>query len=98
PMALGLRAVLARSFARIHHANLINFGILPLLLPEGRAISQGDDLEIADARAGIEAGRPLLVRNLTADSEFEATYDLTPRQTSVLLAGGLLNYIKGGGR
>ncbi|UCC68466.1 MAG: aconitate hydratase, partial [Armatimonadota bacterium] len=39
PMALGLRAVLARSFARIHHANLINFGILPLLLPEGRAIS-----------------------------------------------------------
>jgi aconitate hydratase len=97
PMALGLRAVLARSFARIHHANLVNFGILPLRLPEGQPISQGDDLEIADVRARIEAGRPLLVRNLTESTEFETTCDLTPRQARILLAGGLLNHIKQGG-
>lgn len=97
PMALGLRAVLARSFARIHHANLVNVGILPLKLPQGQPISQGDDLEIADVRARIEAGRPLLVRNLTESTEFETTCDLTPRQARILLAGGLLNHIKQGG-
>ena len=49
-------------------------------------------------RARVEARRPLLVRNLTKGTDFEATCDLTPRQARVLLAGGLLNHIKEGGR
>ena len=97
-MALGLRAVLARSFARIHHANLVNVGILPLELPDGQEIAQGDELEIRDVRARIEGGRPLEVSNLTKGTSFEAAVNLTPRQARILLAGGLLNYIKAGGR
>jgi len=98
PMALGVRAVLVQSFARIHHANLVNFGILPLKLPEGAPVAQGDELEIRDVRAGVEAGRPLTVANKTRKASFEVSYDLTPRQARVLLAGGLLNYIKEGGQ
>ena len=84
--------------ARIHHANLVNVGILPLKLPEGASVSQGDELEIRDIRGRIEAGKPLAVTNATQGAKFEAAYDLTPRQTKILLAGGLLNYIKEGGR
>ncbi len=98
PMALGLRAVLARSFARIHHANLVNFGILPLELPAGATVVRGDELEIRDVRARVQAGQPLTVSNLTKGDTFEATCNLTPRQARILLAGGLLNYIKEGGR
>jgi len=97
PMALGVRAVLAHSFARIHHANLINFGIIPLKLPEGQAPARGDELEIGEVRARIEARQPLVVANVTSGKSFEAAYDLTPRQTHILLAGGLLNYIREGG-
>ncbi len=96
-MALGVRAVLARSLARIHHANLVNFGILPLKLPPETAADQGDELEIRDVRSRVEAGQPLRVTDVTKGSSFDATYELTPRQTRILLAGGLLNYIKEGG-
>jgi len=98
PMALGITAVLARSFARIHHANLVNFGILPLRLPEDARIDQGDELEIRDIRARVAAGQPLDVTNLTRGSHFKVTCDVTPRQARVLLAGGLLNFIREGGR
>jgi aconitate hydratase len=97
PMALGVQAVLARSFARIHHANLVNFGILPLRMPGTAPVSQGDELEMGSVRAALEAARPLSVTNLTNGKTFEATYDLTPRQSKILLAGGLLNYIREGG-
>jgi len=96
PMALGVRAVFASSFARIHHANLVNFGILPLELPENAPAARGDELEIADVRARVEAGRPLTVTNVTQGKAFEVTHDLTPRQMRVLLAGGLLNHIREG--
>ncbi len=94
PMALGIQAVFATSFARIHHANLINFGILPLKLPERVVASQGDKLEMKGIRASIEAGRPLTVTNLANGETFEVGYDLTPRQARIVLAGGLLNLIK----
>jgi aconitate hydratase len=94
PMALGIRAVLARSLARIHSANLANSGILPLRLPPDAPVGQGDELELRDVRTRLEAGRPLEVTNLTAERTFEVTHDLTPRQTLIVLAGGLLNYIK----
>jgi len=94
PMALGIQAVFARSFARIHHANLVNVGILPLRLPEAILISQGDQLEMVGVRAAVEALRPLTITNLTNGETFEARYDLTPRQARIVLAGGLLNHIK----
>jgi aconitate hydratase len=97
PMALGVKAVFAQSFARIHHANLVNFGILPLTLPADAAATQGDEIEIWDIRSRLGAGGPLEARNLTGGSSFAVTCDLTPRQTRILLAGGLLNYIGGGG-
>lgn len=96
-MALGVTAVFARSFARIHHANLVNFGILPLKLPERVSVEQGDELEIQSVRSCVESGTRLAVANLTRGESFDVSYDLTPRQAKVLLAGGLLNYIKEGG-
>ena len=93
PMALGIQAIFARSFARIHHANLVNFGILPLKLPEGAPVSQGDELRIEHVRGLIESGRPLTVANLTKGQSFEVGYDLTPRQARIALAGGLLNLV-----
>jgi len=97
PMALGVKAVLARSFARIHHANLVNFGILPLKLPGSAVVQQADELEITDVRARIEAGLPLGVSNLTRGGGFQVTCELTSRQARILLSGGLLNYIREGG-
>ena len=94
PMALGIQAVFARSFARIHQANLVNFGILPLNLPEAVVVNQGDELEVAGIRSAVEAGRALTVTNLTNGETFEVSYDLTARQTRILLAGGLLNFIR----
>jgi aconitate hydratase len=97
PMALGVRAVLAQSFARIHETNLVNVGILPLKLPEGVTIAGGDELEIQDVRARITAHQPLEVVNHTRGTKFSVSYDLTGRQARILLAGGLLNYIRQGG-
>jgi aconitate hydratase len=97
PMYLGVKAVLARSFARIHHANLVNFGILPLVFSDEadyRALAQGDQLEIVDVQRALRAGEPLTVRNLTQDASFRMTTDLTGRQVEILLAGGLLNLLK----
>ena len=108
PMALGVRAVLARSFARIHHANLVNVGILPLVLqaaghqrmprPTELPVSQGDELEMREVRDCLEGGRAVVVRNVTKESSLEAGYELTARQVRIVLAGGMLNYVREGGR
>jgi aconitate hydratase len=101
PMHLGLEAVIAKSFARIHHANLINVGILPLTFADEADfdnLEQGNEWAITQVRQAIQAGKNLTVRNLTKDTEFETTYNLTERQIKILLAGGLLNYIKSGGQ
>jgi aconitate hydratase len=94
PMYLGVRAVIAKSLERIHAANLINFGILPLtfaLENDYDAVDQGDDLEIAGIRKAILDGGNLLVQNKTKGTTFEASCLLSTRQKQIILAGGALN-------
>jgi aconitate hydratase len=96
-MYLGVQAVIAKSFARIHWANLINFGILPLVFEKEAdydRVSQDDQLEIEGVREGLAAGRSLTVKNITQGFEFPTKHNLSERQRAVLLAGGLLNYVK----
>ncbi len=95
PMYLGIKAVLAKSFARIHRANLVNFGILPLTFVDERdydSIAAEDVLEINTADLGQESG--LTVKNIAKGTEFKVRHDLTPRQVEIIKAGGLLNYTK----
>jgi aconitate hydratase len=98
PMYLGLKAVIAKTIARIHWANLINFGIVPLTFvneADYDGIDQGDELELPDIRAALERGDdPVTVRNVTKGTSFQAKHDLTERQRRIVLAGGLLNYVR----
>jgi aconitate hydratase len=96
PMYLGLKAVIVKSFARIHRANLINFGILPLTADEAviDAIDQGDELELTDVHGSLLGRRMIQVKNVTKGTQFDADAGLTGRQTEIMLAGGLLNYTK----
>lgn len=97
PMFLGIKAVIAKSFERIHSANLINFGIIPLTFKtesDYDLIASGDELEIPDIRDVLLQNKPLMVKNLTKGKQFEANYDLSERQRDILLAGGMLSYIK----
>ena len=101
PMYLGLKAVITKSFARIHHANLVNVGILPLTFAaeaDFDGLEQGDEWEITGVRAALQAGKNPTVRNLTKGIMFEVIYSLTDRQVEILLGGGLLNHIKTGGQ
>lgn len=100
PLQLGVKAVLAKSFARIHMANLINNGILPLTFvqPEDYdAIDLLDELSIADAPEQIKAlvnGENLVVTNRTKGRTMELSLPLSERQAKILLAGGLLNFTR----
>jgi aconitate hydratase len=94
PMYLGVRAVIAKSFERIHAANLINFGILPLIFVNEKdydKIEQGDNLEIADVRKTIEAGMNFTVQNKSKRNKFSVACNLSARQIQIVLAGGALN-------
>jgi aconitate hydratase len=94
PMYLGVRAVIAKSFERIHAANLINFGILPLTFratSDYENIDQQDELEIAAVRNNISESNDLLVQNKTKGTSFSVTCDLSARQKQIILAGGALN-------
>ena len=98
PLYLGVKAVLAKSFARIHRANLINNGILPLTFADAAdydAVSEGDEIVIAEAPAQIAAAAEGgAVTASIAGREVELRLDITPRQRDILLAGGLLNYTR----
>ena len=99
PMYLGIRCVIAKSFARIHVANLINAGILPLTFADPvdyDALEQGATLRLTDLSAGMKAGRVNIVDESTGNI-FTALCDLSERQQKILLSGGLLNYTKEGG-
>ena len=97
PMYMGTKAVIAKSFERIHTANLINFGIIPLTFKNESdydKIDQGDDIEIPNIRKTIETGGVLKVINKTKGTEFEVEYNLSDRQKKIILAGGTLAYMK----
>ncbi len=99
PMYLGIRCVIAKSFARIHVANLINAGILPLTFEDPadyEELGQDHILHLTDIRQGLEQGR-IAVFNETTGKTFYGKSDLSARQQKILLAGGLLNYTKEGG-
>ncbi len=95
PMYLGVKAVIAKSIERIHAANLVNFGILPLIFSdEGdyEKTDQGDRLEIDGIRDTLKAKGRVVIKNETKGTQFAADYQLTDRQIGILLAGGALNY------
>ena len=98
PLYLGIKAVLVKSFARIHRANLINAGILPLTFvneADYDKISQGDEIAIDNVRADIEAGKSqLTVKNKTTGDEIAVLCELTGRTKDIILAGGLLDYTR----
>ena len=94
---MGTKAVIAKSFERIHTANLINFGIIPLTFKnesDYNKIEQGDDLEIPNVKEIIQNGKTLKVKNKTKGVEFEVDYNLSDRQREIILAGGTLAYMK----
>ena len=96
PMYLGIRCVVAKSFARIHAANLINAGILPLTFADPAdydALQPGARLRIDGIRAGMAAGK-LTLTDTAAGKSYPVVCSLTERQQAILLAGGLLNYTK----
>ena len=100
PMYLGIRCVLAKSFARIHAANLINAGILPLSFesPEDYdAIQQDHVLSLADIHSGMNKGRIAIFDHTTGKTVY-GVCSFTDRQQSILKLGGLLNYTREGGQ
>ena len=97
PLYLGIKAVIAKSFARIHCANLINAGIMPFTFADGSdydRIDTDDTLALEGIREKIADGKPVTLKNLTKDEEYALNYDYSDRQTAMILAGGLLNYTK----
>lgn len=98
PLYLGVKAVITKSFARIHVANLVNAGILPFTFANESdydRIDQMDQLELADIRTAMENNTPVVLKNLTKNEEYplDASH-LSARQRAMLLCGGLLDYTR----
>ncbi len=99
PLYLGVRAVIAKGFARIHAANLINAGIMPLTFANAddyEKISQGDELKITEVFSGMETGE-MTLENLTTGEKIKLSCSFTDRQRAILKDGGLLKYVGKGG-
>ncbi len=97
PLYLGVKAVLVKSFARIHRSNLINAGILPLTFENEEdydSISQGDLLSMPDVKEAVKSGGDIVITNKTTGKQIKAKCELTDRTRDIILAGGLLNYTK----
>lgn len=97
PLYLGVKAVLVKSFARIHMANLINAGIIPMTFADEAdydRIDQMDELSMESVIAQIQNGNTVTITNTTKGFSFEAKVELSERQKAMLIAGGLLNYTK----
>jgi aconitate hydratase len=99
PMYLGVRVVIAKSIERIHKANLINFAIVPIEFAEESdydRIGSDDELEIGDLRGSIEQADKISIIDKTGGFEFAGAFRLSHREREILLAGGLLNYVRSG--
>lgn len=104
PMYLGIQAVVAKSFARIHRANLINFGILPLTFTDDgdyARIQMGDVIRLPDVTTRLKQGEPILavVQSSSQGSQdgtiqIQLSLDISARQREILLSGGLLNHVR----
>lgn len=97
PLYLGVRAVIAKSFARIHMANLINFGIVPLTLSseeDYERISEGDAIVIKNFSSAIKDGKEVVLENTKNGARVALKLGFSPRQREILLAGGMLNYTR----
>jgi len=97
PRYLGLRVVVAKSFARIHRQNLVNFGVLPLIWEDPGdydAISDGDTLKATRLHEALRGGERVELRDASGDRKMRAKHDLSSREVDVLLAGGRVNLIR----
>ena len=97
PLYLGIKAVVVKSFARIHKANLVNAGILPLTFENPAdydKITQGDKLSLKGLRKAVKDGEEIVLHNLTTGEDYKLTCDLSGRARDIILAGGLLRYTK----
>lgn len=95
PMYLGIIAVITKSFARIHKANLVNFGIIPLTFrnpAEYERIMANDIITIENVIKQIQTEQTIVAK--IGNREFELLHDLTPRQKQIIIAGGMLNYVR----
>jgi len=100
PLYLKIKAILAKSFARIHMANLINSGILPLVFvnpDDYETIELSDELIIENPKAQLEAGEIIIVKNISKRLDIKTRLDVSPRIKAIIYAGGLLNYTRNGG-
>jgi aconitate hydratase len=108
PRFLGLRVVVAKSFARIHWQNLVNFGVIPLRLKSADdydQLARGETLALENIHQRLTAGPRIEVRRVERNAVLETLHDLSPRQIEIVLAGGLINWARsravhrsGGGR
>ena len=99
PLYLGIKAVLAKSFARIHKANLINSGIIPLVFKKSEDyddVEEGDELFIENVPSQVKKGL-VKVKNMTKNREYEMLLNITVRQKETIVQGGLLNLVKSKG-
>jgi aconitate hydratase len=97
PRYLGLRVVIAKSFARIHWQNLVNFGVLPLTFADGadyERLAPGDVIQIADLHASLAQGHELAARIAGKDRSLTLRHDLSARQLELLRAGGIINWLR----
>ncbi len=97
PLYLGIKAVVVQSFARIHKANLINAGILPLTFEiesDYEKISQGDKLSLTGLKEAVANGDTVVLKNLTNGESIVLKIELSARDREIILAGGLLDYTK----
>lgn len=97
PLYLGIKAVITKSFARIHCANLVNAGIIPFTFKNEAdydKISVNDELCLSDIRNSIANGTAVTLKNVTTGETYELEYQLSERQRDILLAGGLLDYTR----
>jgi len=96
PMYLGVKAVFAKSFARIHRSNLINFGILPIQIDEQgySELDQGGKVSVNNIHAALNNISPIEVSALKSGKRLNCTLNLSKRESEILKEGGLLNYIQ----